>query len=78
MIDLKFKVDPIQLANETCVSDPVKVKVCDLQALHSKGILGDSGMKMAEAGFSFYFEKELAKQNMQQSMWRDQAVLTLI
>ena len=24
-------------------------------------LLGDSGMKMARAGFSFYFEKKIAK-----------------
>ena len=60
MLKLRFMVEPLELAEGTYVDDPVKVIICNPKALLSKGILGDSGMKMAEAGLSFIFENDLA------------------
>jgi len=60
MLKLRFKVDPKALAEDTYIEDPVKIVICDPKAMLLKGILGNSGMLMAEAGFAFYFEKDLA------------------
>jgi len=60
-IKLKFKVDPLWLAEKTYVENPVCVKVIDPEAIFLAGILGESGREMVLAGFPFIFEKALAE-----------------
>jgi hypothetical protein len=62
MIKLKFKVDSKELEEDTYVDNPVRIKICDPKALLSKGLLGDSGIRMAEAGLTFIFERDLANE----------------
>lgn len=39
----------------------VKLKIINIDKMFTLGFLGDSGKKMAKAGFLWYFEGKLAK-----------------
>ena len=59
MLRLKFRVNPKSLAEETYVEDPVDIVINDVEAM--KGLLGDSGLRMAEAGMVFQFQREISE-----------------
>ena len=60
-IRLKFQVDPDWLKTKTYVKDPVRVTITLADSEFLEMVLGESGRRMAKAGFPFIFEKPLAK-----------------
>ena len=61
-VKLKFMVVPEELEKMAYVEDPVKTCIIDCKRMSERGLLGDSGMKLAKAGAVFYFEKSLAEE----------------
>ena len=71
MTKLKFMVVPSELVEHAYVDNPVMVKICDISAMHNKGLLGDSGIKMAADGLYFYFEEGLAKELLKEGIVKE-------
>jgi hypothetical protein len=61
-VELRFKVNPIQLQNHTYVFDPVEIRITKPSRVGELGILGESGQRMAEAGFQFIFTRAVAEE----------------
>lgn len=59
-VKLQFMVVPEQLASMAYVSNPIRVKIIDPEAIFLTGLLGESGRRLVKAGVEFYFEKTLA------------------
>lgn len=60
-IKLNFKVDIDALAEITIVEHPVKVIITKPTSKHMKNYLGESGIKLAQAGIPFFFTKTLSE-----------------
>jgi len=61
-LELSFAVDYVQLGRYTYVPDPVRLHVLDPDHEVFVGLLGESGKRMARAGFAFAFSRKLADQ----------------
>lgn len=61
-VSLSFMVAPEQLATRAYVPDGVRCKVINLDKMRERKLFGDSGLRMAAAGFNFIFTRELAEQ----------------
>ncbi len=61
-VQLEFMVVPEELAALAYVPNPVKIRIVNPRLIFLRGILGESGRKLVEAGISFYFEEELAEE----------------
>jgi hypothetical protein len=59
-VELQFMVVPELLKELAYVSNPVRVKIIDTDAIFINGLLGESGKKLIKGGIEFYFTKELA------------------
>lgn len=60
-IRLKFKVLPRFLQDMTYVEDPVSIVFVNMGSPLVDMYLGQSGRRMAEAGFPFIFERKIAE-----------------
>jgi hypothetical protein len=61
-VSLSFMVAPEQLATRAYVPDGVRCQVTDLDKMRERKLFGDSGLRMAAAGFTFIFTRDLAEQ----------------
>lgn len=59
-VKLNFMVVPDQLEKIGYVENPVRVKIVDINKIEELGILGQSGLKLAEAGAEFIFSEDYA------------------
>jgi len=59
-VELQFMVSPWFLMTSAYVPNRVKMTITKPDSRHFKGILGDSGKRLAKAGAIFYFEPKLA------------------
>jgi hypothetical protein len=67
-LDLNFMVDPNFLTKRCRVKDSVKVKILYPDAEAMSQYLGQSGRKMAKAGATFHFTKEIALELLDQGL----------
>lgn len=59
---VKFYVDPDELKNAVYIKHPVKLVITNIDNDIIRSLLGDTGLKLAERGLSFYFERDIAEQ----------------
>ena len=69
-VELKFMVAPEDLREMAHVPYPVRLKIVDAESPLLKGLLGDSGRKLAKAGAMFYFEFDLAERLIEEGVAR--------
>ncbi len=68
MIQLKFRVDPDYLKNNTEVIDPVRIRSIDPEKVYVLGMLGESGRTMMLDGAIFEFERAQAEWMIEQKI----------
>ena len=59
---LTFMVAPEQLATRAFVPAGIRCRVINFVKMQERKLFGDSGLRMAAAGFDFIFTRELAEQ----------------
>lgn len=59
-LKLNFRVDPVELDRYTEVPDPVKLRIVNIGSSFVRKYLGESGLKLADHGFHFYFTRSIA------------------
>ena len=67
-IQLKFRVDPDYLKNNTEVINAIRLKFIDPEKVFVLGLLGESGRTMMLNGAIFEFEKEQAEWMIEQKI----------
>jgi hypothetical protein len=61
-LKLNFMVDPEQLKSHAEVPDAIRIRITNTQSPLVRKYLGESGLRMADHDFSFFFTRRIAEE----------------
>lgn len=67
-LELNFMVEPQELKEKAYVRDGIRVKIVDILGMKEQKLLGESGLRMAERGFTFIFQGDIAQKLLEKGI----------